>query len=404
MASTLGRTGRAGGAGEASGKQNGAYSPEEIEEVASAPQQPELIERQDQEEDTGQPEQPQQQAIKASNIQVLEQPRPAPTSLPTSVHLPKFERNPGMPLDLDWVYSTRINRSAVERRASTLSTRRTVKKEWQAAWLLRAITCIDLTTLAGDDTPGNVRRLCAKARRPLTGDLIKALGAENLNIKVAAVCVYHNLVPTAVESLRGSGIPVAAVSTGFPAGQSPFEQKLQEIRASVDEGAEEIDIVISRAHVLTGDWHALYREVRAYREACGEAHMKSILATGELATLRNVYQASIVCMMAGSDFIKTSTGKEPTNATLPVSTVMVRAIREYLDRTGYKIGFKPAGGIRTAKQALDWLILMKEELGTDWMRPNLFRIGASGLLTDIERQLEHFVTGRYSASYRHPMP
>jgi deoxyribose-phosphate aldolase len=309
-----------------------------------------------------------------------------------------------MPLDLDWIYSTRINRSAVERRASTLSTRRTVKREWQAAWLLRAITCIDLTTLAGDDTPGNVRRLCAKARRPLTGDLLKALGAENLNVTVGAVCVYHNLVSTAVESLRGSGIPVAAVSTGFPAGQSPFEQKIQEIRASVDEGAAEIDIVISRAHVLTGDWHALYNEVRAYREACGEAHMKSILATGELATLRNVYQASIVCMMAGSDFIKTSTGKEPTNATLPVSTVMVRAIREYLDRTGYKVGFKPAGGIRTAKQALDWLILMKEELGTDWMRSNLFRIGASGLLTDIERQLEHFATGRYSASYRHPMP
>jgi deoxyribose-phosphate aldolase len=211
-------------------------------------------------------------------------------------------------------------------------------------------------------------------------------------------------VPTAVEALRGSGIPVAAVSTGFPAGQSPFEQKIQEIRASVDEGAEELDIVISRAHVLTGDWHALYNEVRAYREVCGDAHMKSILATGELATLRNVYQASIVCMMAGSDFIKTSTGKEPTNATLPVSTVMVRAIREYLDRTGHKVGFKPAGGIRTAKQALDWLILMKEELGTDWMRPNLFRIGASGLLTDIERQLEYFATGRYSASYRHPMP
>jgi len=402
MTSTLGRTGRAGGGGEANGKRNGAHAPEDIEDVASAPQQPELIERQ--EEEGEQPEQSQQQAIISPNIQVVEQPRPAPTPLPTPIYVPRFERNPGMPLDLDWVYGTRINRSAVERRASTLSTRRTVKKEWQAAWLLRAITCIDLTTLAGDDTPGNVRRLCAKARRPLTGDLLKQLGVENLNIKVGAVCVYHNLVSTAVESLRGSGIPVAAVSTGFPAGQSPFEQKIQEIRASVDEGAEEIDIVISRAHVLTGDWHALYNEVRAYREACGEAHMKSILATGELATLRNVYQASIVCMMAGSDFIKTSTGKEPTNATLPVSTVMVRAIREYLDRTGYKVGFKPAGGIRTAKQALDWLILMKEELGTDWMRPNLFRIGASGLLTDIERQLEHFVTGRYSASYRHPMP
>jgi deoxyribose-phosphate aldolase len=314
------------------------------------------------------------------------------------------ERNPGMPLDLDWVYGTRINRSAVERRAATLVTRRTVKKEWQAAWLLDAITCIDLTTLSGDDTPGSVRRLCAKARQPVRQDLLEALGVGDLDIKVAAVCVYHNLVAVAVDALEGSGIPVAAVSTGFPAGQISLEDKLDEIHRSVDAGAREIDIVISRAHVLTGNWQALYDEVRAFREACGEAHMKSIIATGELATLRNVYQASIVCMMAGSDFIKTSTGKEAINATLPVSLVMVRAIREYLERTGYKVGFKPAGGIRTAKQALDWLILMKEELGTEWMRPKLFRIGASGLLTDIERQLEYFATGRYSAGYRHPMP
>ena len=314
------------------------------------------------------------------------------------------ERNPGTPLDLDWVYSTRINRSAVERRAATLVTRRTVKKEWQAAWLLRAITCIDLTTLSGDDTPGNVIRLCAKARRPVRSDILQALGTERLGIKVAAVCVYHNLVSVAVEALEGSDIPVAAVSTGFPAGQISFEQKIEEIHRSVAAGAEEIDIVISRAHVLTGNWQALYDEVKAFREACGDAHMKSILATGELATLRNVYQASIVCMMAGSDFIKTSTGKEATNATLPVSTVMVRSIREYFDRTGHKVGFKPAGGIRTARQATDWLILMKEELGTEWTMPNLFRLGASSLLTDIERQLEYFVTGRYSAAYRHPMP
>lgn len=315
-----------------------------------------------------------------------------------------IERNPGVPLDLDWVYGTRINRSAVERRASTISTRRTVKKEWQAAWLLRAITCIDLTTLSGDDTPGNVRRLCAKARQPVRHDILEKIGVNHLGIKVGAVCVYHNLVPVAVEALEGSDIPVAAVSTGFPAGQISFEDKIAEIKASVAAGAREIDIVISRAHVLTGNWHALYDEVRAFREACGDAHMKSILATGELATLRNVYQAGIVCMMAGSDFIKTSTGKEATNATLPVSLVMVRSIREYLDRTGHKVGFKPAGGIRTAKQALDWLILMKEELGIEWMMPDLFRIGASGLLTDIERQLEHFVTGRYAAAYRHPMP
>ena len=317
---------------------------------------------------------------------------------------PHIERNPGTALDLDWVYGSRINRSAVERRAATLVTRRTVKKEWQAAWLLRAVTVIDLTTLAGDDTPGNVIRLCAKARRPVRDDILEALGARGLGIRVGAVCVYNNLVPVAVEALRGTDIPVAAVSTGFPAGQTSHESKLNEIKTSVEAGAKEIDIVISRAHVLTGNWQALYDEVRDFRHACGEAHMKSIIATGELATMRNVYQAGIVCMMAGSDFIKTSTGKEATNATLPVSLVMVRAIREYLDRTGYKVGFKPAGGIRTAKQALDWLILMKEELGTEWMMPNLFRIGASGLLTDIERQLEYFVTGRYSAAYRHPMP
>jgi deoxyribose-phosphate aldolase len=316
----------------------------------------------------------------------------------------ELERNPGTLLDLDWVYGTRINRSAVERRATTLATRRTVKKEWQAAWLLRAITCLDLTTLSGDDTPGNVIRLCAKARRPVRTDILQALGVERFGIKVGAVCVYHNLVPVAVEALEGSGIPVAAVSTGFPAAQISFEDKINEIHRSVEAGAKEIDIVISRAHVLTGNWQALYDEVKAFREACGDAHMKSILATGELATLRNVYQASIVCMMAGSDFIKTSTGKETVNATLPVSLVMVRAIREYLDKTGHKVGFKPAGGIRTAKQSLDWLILMKEELGTEWQMPNLFRLGASSLLTDIERQLEFFVTGRYSAAYRHPMP
>jgi deoxyribose-phosphate aldolase len=310
-------------------------------------------------------------------------------------------RNPGMDLDLDWIHQVHINRSAVERRAATLSTRRTVKKEWQAAWLLRAITCIDLTTLAGDDTPGNVLRLCAKAKQPVRADLLQALGMER--IQVGAVCVYHNLVPVAVEALRGSDIPVAAVSTGFPAGQTPFDLKLQEIEASVKAGASEIDIVISRAHVLTGNWQALYDEVKAFRAACGEAHLKTILATHELATLRNVGMASLICMMAGADFIKTSTGKEPTNATLPVSLVMVRAIRDYYERTGSLVGFKPAGGIRTAKASLDWLILMKEELGNEWLHNTLFRIGASGLLSDIERQLEHFVTGHYSAAHHHPM-
>ena len=311
------------------------------------------------------------------------------------------ERNPGMPLDLDWIHRVQVNRSAVERRAATLPTRRTVKKEWQAAWLLRAITCIDLTTLAGDDTPGNVLRLCAKARQPVRQELLDAMEVPSL--QVGAVCVYHNLVPTAVSALSGTAIPVAAVSTGFPAGQNPLEQKLQEIHASVNAGAREIDIVISRAHVLTGNWQALYDEVKAFRETCGEAHLKTILATHELATLRNVGMASLVCMMAGADFIKTSTGKEAVNATLPVGLVMVRAIREYYEQTGYHVGFKPAGGIRSAKSALDWLILMKEELSVEWTHNTLFRIGASGLLSDIERQLSHFVTGHYAAAHHNPM-
>src|SRR5579875_955714 len=310
-------------------------------------------------------------------------------------------RNPGIPLDMDWVRQARVNRSAVERRAATLVTRRTVKKEWQAAWLLRAITCIDLTTLAGDDTPGNVLRLCAKARQPVRSDLLMALGLKRL--QVGAVCVYHNLVPIAVEALHGSSIPVAAVSTGFSAGQNPFEQKIQEIEASVRAGAGEIDIVISRAHVLTGNWQALYEEVRAFRAACGDAHMKTILATHELATLRNVGMASLVCMMAGADFIKTSTGKEAVNATLPVGLVMVRAIRDYYERTGHRVGFKPAGGIRSAKTSLDWLILMKEELGDEWLNNRLFRLGASGLLSDIERQLSYFATGHYAAAHHNPM-
>ena len=320
-----------------------------------------------------------------------------------TVPAPAIARNAGMPLDMDWVRQARVNRSAVERRAATIPARRTVKKEWQAAWLLRAVTCIDLTTLQGDDTPGNVLRLCAKARNPVRQELLDALGASELDLKVGAVCVYHNLVPVAVEALQGSGIPVAAVSTGFPAGQITFEQKLEEIEASIKAGAREIDIVISRAHVLTGNWQALYDEVRAFRSACGEAHMKTILATHELATLRNVDMASLVCMMAGADFIKTSTGKEAVNATLPVGVVMVRAIREYFERTSYKVGFKPAGGIRSAKQSLDWLILMKEELGNAWLHNSLFRIGASGLLSDIERQLSYFVTGHYAAAHHNPM-
>ena len=312
-------------------------------------------------------------------------------------------RNPGMPLDLGWVRDARVNRSAVERRAATIPTRRSIKTAWQAGWLLRAITLIDLTTLQGDDTPGRVRRLCAKARQPVRADLLESLGMQDVGMRVAAVCVYHAFVRTAVEALQGSGIPVAAVSAGFPAGLTPFKTRLAEIEASVADGAEEIDIVITRAHVLTGNWQALYDEVRAFRETCGAVHLKAILGTGELATLKDVSRASLVAMMAGADFIKTSTGKESVNAVLPVGIVMVRAIREYRERTGHCVGFKPAGGIRKAKESLDWLAMMKEELGDRWLRPDLFRFGASTLLTDIERQLEHYITGRYSAAHRHPL-
>ena len=313
------------------------------------------------------------------------------------------DRNPGLPLELDWVEQVRVNRSAVERRAATLGARRSVKKDWQAAWLFRAITCMDLTTLAGDDTEGRVRRLCAKARRPVRSDILAALGMPEAPIHVAAVCVYHRYVATAVDALAGSGIPVAAVSTAFPHGLAPMSTRLAEVRASVQAGAQEIDVVITRAHVLTGNWAALYDEIRAFRDACGDAHLKTILATGELGTLRNVYRASLVAMMAGADFIKTSTGKESSNATLPVGLTMVRALREYGERTGVRIGFKPAGGIRTAKVALTWLILMNEEAGRPWLDAALFRFGASSLLADIERQLEHHVTGRYSAFHRHPL-
>ena len=314
-----------------------------------------------------------------------------------------LQTNRGVPLNLDWVNAVRVNTSAVERRAQTIGARRTVKKDWQAAWLLRAITCMDLTTLSGDDTDERVRRLCAKARQPIQRELAQKLGVESLNIKVAAVCVYHTFVETARRAIEGSGIHVAAVSTGFPAGLSPFEERVAEIRRSVEAGADEIDVVITRAHVFGAKWQALYDEIAAFKNACGPAHLKVILGTGDLLTLRNVARASMVAMMAGADFIKTSTGKEATNATLPVSLVMTRAIREYAQETGMAVGFKPAGGIRTAKQSLDWLALMKEELGNSWLKAELFRFGASSMLADIERQLEHQATGRYSADYRHPI-
>ncbi len=313
------------------------------------------------------------------------------------------ERNEGTALHGDWIDDIRVNLSAVERRVTSLAGRRTVKKEWQAAWLLKAVTCIDLTTLSGDDTPGRVHRLCAKAKQPVRPDILDALGAGKLGITTGAVCVYHEMIAPAVETLRGTSIPIAAVSTGFPAGLSPFETRLDEIRRSVEAGATEIDIVISRRHVLNANWGALYDEVKAFREACGDAHLKAILATGQLGSISKVAKASMVSMMAGADFVKTSTGMENINATLPVSLVMIRTIRDYYERTGNLVGFKPAGGISSAKLALQYLILMKEELGDRWLQPDLFRFGASSLLGDIERQLEHFVTGRYSAANRHPM-
>ena len=310
--------------------------------------------------------------------------------------------SPGIELDTGWVDSVRVNLSAAERRVDTLPRRRTVKKAWQAAWLLKAVSLMDLTTLSADDTAGRVSRLCAKARAPVRADLLEALGWDGRPLTTAAVCVYHEMVPIARAALAGSGIAIAAVSTGFPAGLSPLELRVEEIRRSVQAGATEIDVVISRRHVLTSDWPALYAEVRAFREACGPAHMKTILGTGQLGSIGKVAKAALVAMMAGSDFVKTSTGMEPVNATLPVSLVMMRMIREFAERTGRRVGFKPAGGISSAKTALTYLMLLKEELGNEWLTPERFRFGASRLLGDIERQLEHQVTGRYSAAHRHP--
>jgi len=330
-----------------------------------------------------------QDKTRTENIQVR------PNNLP-QIHQP---RNKGTALDLDLVLGMQANTSAIERRAKTIGGRRSVKKDYQAAWMLKAISMIDLTTLSGDDTENRVRRLCAKAKQPVRADILNALRMDDLT--TGAICVYHEMIETAVQALDGSGIPVAAVSTGFPAGLSPFHLRVQEIKESVAAGASEIDIVISRRHALTGNWQALYDEIREFRAACGDAHLKTILATGELGSLRNVARASMTCMMAGADFIKTSTGKESVNATLPVSLVMMRAIRDYYQRTGFRIGYKPAGGISKAKDAVTYLALLKEELGNEWLSPHLFRFGASSLLGDLERQLEHHVTGNYSASYRH---
>ena len=313
------------------------------------------------------------------------------------------KRNPGMDFQLDKISSISINRSAIERRCKNYGVRRSIKKDKQAAWLLKAITLIDLTTLSGDDTKARVRRLCSKAKKPLNPTLSKALGVDSLNLGVAAVCVYHDMLSAAKKNLSHTEINLAAVSTGFPAGLSPLPLRLQEIEYSVASGANEIDIVISRRHVLEGNWQELYNEVKSFRENCGDAHMKTILATGELGNLSNIARASQICMMAGADFIKTSTGKESTNATLPVSLVMIRMIRDYYNETGIRIGFKAAGGISDTKTALTYMTMIQEELGRRWLEPDLFRFGASSLLGDIERQLDHFSSGYYSASYRHPL-
>ena len=312
-------------------------------------------------------------------------------------------RNPGIDFSLDLISSISVNRSAVERRCANYGPRRSIKKENQAAWLLKAITLMDLTTLSGDDTVARVRRLCSKARQPISINLEKELGIESLNLSVAAVCVYHDMLDAAKQAIKGSSINLAAVSTGFPAGLSPLPLRLQEIEYSVNEGANEIDIVISRRHVLEGNWKALYEEVKMFREQCGDAHMKTILATGELGNLTNIAKAYQICMMAGADFIKTSTGKESVNATLPVSLVMARMIRDYYIKTGISVGFKAAGGISDTKTALLYMTMIKEELGRRWLEPDLFRFGASSLLGDIERQLDHYSTGFYSSSYRHPL-
>ena len=300
-----------------------------------------------------------------------------------------------MNLDTDLVSNIRINLSAIERRTSTLTKRRSVKKEYQAAWLLKAISLIDLTTLSGDDTAGKVERLCEKAKRPISLDLHDLLGLKQGDIQVGAVCVYHHLIKEAKKNLPNN-IPVAAVSTGFPAGLSSFKTRKLEITESIKNGADEIDIVINRGFVLQNNWKKLYNEVRDFKNAAKNKHIKAILGVGDLETLRNVAKASMVCMMAGADFIKTSTGKESINANLNNSLVMLRMIRNFYQMTGKKIGFKPAGGISTAKTVTEFLILVMEELGHGWINPKYLRIGASSLLIDIERQLYHFALGRYA--------
>lgn len=286
-------------------------------------------------------------------------------------------RNPGMPFDAAAIAAITVDAESIERRVQQFMRAPLPIDGERIDALVRAVQCIDLTTLQGDDTPDRVRALCTRAIAPLPGR----------DVKVGAVCVYHAMIAPALEALAGSFIPVAAVSAGFPAGLSPLSTRIAEVRESVAAGAREIDIVIQRRHALTGDWRSLHDEVQAFRVAAGDAHLKAILATGELVDFTIIARASWVCMMAGADFIKTSTGMEKVNATLPAGLVMLEAIRDYAQRTGVRIGFKPAGGIATAETALRWQLLVSGALGEPWLLPGLFGIGASRLLDDIVREL-----------------
>jgi len=281
-----------------------------------------------------------------------------------------------------------IDQVAVEGRAADLA-KRSIKREAKVWALELAIRCCDLTTLEGQDTPGKVAALCSKALRPDPSD-------PNIP-SVAAVCVYPNLVPTAVERLRGTSVKVASVATAFPSGQSPLDVKLRETQEVVELGADEVDMVIDRGAFLSGRYAKVYDEIVRVKEACGDAHLKVILEVAELGTYDNVRRASLLAMAAGADFIKTSTGKLPGAATLPVQLVMLEAIRDVHAETGRKVGMKPAGGIRTSKNAIQYLVQVHETLGPDWLTPDLYRIGASSLVNDILMQLRKEKTGAYQS-------
>src|SRR6267378_1838773 len=281
-----------------------------------------------------------------------------------------------------------IDQVAVEQRAAELA-KRSIKKEAKVWALELAMRCCDLTTLEGQDTPGKVAALCSKAIRPDPSD-------PNVP-SVAAVCVYPNLVPTAKERLQGTGVKVASVATYFPSGQAPLDVKVRDVEDAVAVGADEIDMVIDRGAFLSGRYAKVYDEIVRVKEACGDAHLKVILETGELGTYDNVRRASLVAMAAGADFIKTSTGKLPSAATLPVALVMLEAIRDVFEETGRMIGMKPAGGIRQAKQAVQYLVQLHETLGVEWLTPDLYRLGASSLLNDVLMQLRKEKTGAYQS-------